>query len=87
MTLYAEIEKTFPAIENVFIKKNLLEFKNTQPELLYLYHLGLGTWIRNRFLYDKSELHHAFVEDGILDIDEMSMQVIVAFHLFVNFGK
>lgn len=87
MTLYEEIAKTFPIIENVFTKEDLSEFKAAQPNQLSLYHFGLGTWIRNQFLYSKSELFLAFINDGICDIDEMSMQLIIAFHLFVNAMK
>jgi len=84
MKLYREIEKIFPAIEKQFNAKNLHEFKNTRISDLYLYHFGLGTWIRNNLLYQTSNLYNLFLENGINCTDEMSSYIIKLFHYELN---
>ena len=85
MLLYKEIEKTFPAIEKVFSKEELLCFKDASPIDLYLYHFGLGTWIRNNLLHpENSVLYNFLIENGIEDSDDMSTLIILLFHYHVS---
>ena len=81
MSLYEEIENSFPVIEKLFSKEDLLEFKNTDKKELCLYHFGLGLWIRNNLLYpNKNNLRDLFLADCIMNEDDMSAIVIQFFH-------
>lgn len=81
MTLYEAIEKTFPVMEKAFPREYLLKFKYTPVGDLYLYHFGLGTWIRNHLLCsEKDRLRRLFLEHNITRPDDMSFYVIRLFH-------
>ena len=83
MELYKEVEKIFPLIEEAFTE-GLLEFKNTRISDLYIYNFGIGTWIRNNFLYPKgSILYNLFLENGIEHPDDMSSYIIKLFHCYL----
>lgn len=85
MELYKEIEKTFSMIEKVFLQEDLLNFKNIRVGDLYLYHFGLGTWIRNNLLYPrKSLLWQLFLKNGIEHPDDMSSLIISLFHYYIS---
>lgn len=80
MRLYQEIENCFRVIEDSFSVEKLLEFKNTPVGELYLYHFGLGIWIRNNLLTEKSALYKSFIENNIAQKDDMSSLIITLFH-------
>ena len=84
MNLYREIENSFPTIEKLFTKEDLLEFKNAPLADLYLYHFGLGTWIRDNLLFSESLLYNLFLENGIENPDAMSGLVIKQFHCYLS---
>ena len=81
LTLYREVERNLPLIEQLFTEEKLFEFKNTRISDLYIYHFGLGTWIRNNLLYHKeSSLYSLFLENGIEHPDDMSAFIIALFY-------
>ena len=85
MELYDEIENSFQIIEKWFSKENLQEFKDTPVSDLYLYHFGLGIWIRNDLLNpQKSHLYDLFSENGIEHQDDMSSLIINQFHEYIS---
>lgn len=43
---------------------------------LYKYHFGYGLWIRNNFLYKKTNVLNFFNNIGITDIDDISTLII-----------
>ena len=47
------IQKCFLEIENICSEKLLNEFVKCNYDELYIFHFGLGTWIRNNLLNDK----------------------------------
>lgn len=59
-------------------------FKNTDKEELYLYHFGLGTWIRNNLIYNNDNIMYAFKENNINDLDEISHLIILEFHNWLS---
>ena len=85
MKLYREIENSFPLIEKLFAKEDLLEFKNAPVSDLCLYHFGLGAWIRDNLLSPKDNLLYSlFLENGIEHTDEMSAFIIKIFHYYMS---
>lgn len=84
MTLLDEIEKSFPEMQKLFSKHELQQFKKTPSSDLYMYHFGLGTWIRNDLLNETGVLHQRFVEAGIPCKDMMSSIVLYRFHTFIT---
>ena len=48
--LISLIQQHFPEIEALFSEKSMDEFLSCAFENLYLYHFGLGTYIRNSLL-------------------------------------
>lgn len=84
MDLYEELENKFSIIEKLFTEESLLKFKNSLLSDLYVYHFGLGTWIRNKLLYPKdSILYRLFLENGIEHPDDMSFFIIKLFHYYL----
>ena len=84
MQLYEEILNKFPIIEKRFSADELLEFKDTLAGDLYMYHFGLGIWIRNNLLKEKSLLYQLFIENNIIHKDEMSFLTIKLFHFSLS---
>ena len=85
MTLYKEIENSFPMIESLLSEEDLLEFKESPIKDLLFYHFGLGTWIRNNLLNTKENcLNSLFLENGVEDLDDMSFYIIMLFHYHVS---
>ena len=85
MDLYKEIENCFPLVEKQFTHESLLEFKNTPISDLYLYHFGLGAWIRNNLLYPKeNHLYDLFILNGIKHPDEMPSLIITKFYFYIT---
>ena len=78
--LQQEVRECFHLIEQFFSEESLVEFKNTPKDELYLYHFGLGTWIRNNLLTDQSILRRHFIQYGVLDRDDMSSMIIRFYH-------
>ena len=84
MSLKEEISKIFPTLELILGIKEMSEFKNTSKNDLYMYHFGLGLWIRNNLLTEESKLYKLFIENNILNEDDMSSLVIKLFHEYVT---
>ena len=84
MELFSEIEKSFSKIEKLFSTEELLEFKNTSRDYLWLYHFGIGTWIRNYLLTEKSKLYQLFIDNKITHKDDMSTLIIEKFHEHIS---
>ena len=59
------------------MKEEKLRFIYTSEENLSLYHFGLGTYIRNKYLINESELYLRLKKIGIDDVDEMPKYVII----------
>lgn len=83
MLLFIEIEKSFPALEKLFSKEELLIYRDTPIDSLFLYHFGLGLWIRNNLLYPERALYKLFIKDGISQPDDMSSVIVNFFHIHV----
>ena len=48
------------------------------------FNVGIGTMIRLKFLRPVNSLRKAFVKEGITDVDEMSMRVLIAFREYLQ---
>jgi len=60
------------------------ELKNTDKDKLFVYHFGLGLFIRNHFLSEENALYQEFLKQGIDHKDDMSAEIIRAFHDYLN---
>jgi len=85
MIIYKQIEKSFSQIEKLFSKKALLEFSKNRPGHLKEYNFGLGTMIRLKVLRPKSTLYLSFIKNGFIDRDEMTMEIIKAYHRHLHY--
>ncbi|WP_040195868.1 DUF6794 domain-containing protein [Candidatus Soleaferrea massiliensis] len=81
-SLYKYLKNSFPEIEKLFSEAEMERFKNTPPEDLYLYHFGLGTWIRNNLITQDKKLFKMFLWEDIWHIDDMSDIVIREFQRY-----
>ncbi len=84
MKLLSLVEALFPEIEKQFEKEELAEFAKHDFAMLAEYHFGLGTWIRNHFLYGDTALAKEFEAVGIKHPDDMSGFIIEMFHTHCN---
>ena len=84
MELYKEIEKNFPVIEKFLAEEALLAFAYAHPDDLEKYNWGLGTMIRLKLLRPRRILYRKFVQEGFTDRDEMTMEIIRAFHKYTQ---
>lgn len=85
MGLYEVIENTFPDLEKAFSREYLLGFMCTRVGDLYLYHFGMGTWIRNHLLWPgENHLYQLFLENNIVRPDDMSFHIIRLFHYYLS---
>lgn len=80
MTLFDEIEKSFPEIEKFFDQKSLKAFMNCSASGLSRYHFSLGLWIRNNLLAEGTHLLAVFNSLGITIKDDMSEVIIMYFY-------
>ena len=83
VNLYQAIQKYFPALEKLFDNKTLEDFLHCSHDERYLYHLNLGTWIRNNLLKDKA-LVRLFHVQNIWHKDDMSTIMIEQLHIYVQ---
>jgi len=84
MDLHTKISEIFPILELVLHQNDLNDFKNTDKDNLYLYHFGLGLYIRNNLLSENNNLFLIFVENNIINKDDMSSYIIESFHKYLN---
>ena len=82
MKFYRELEKSFSEIEKIFDEISMFNFINSNYNDLCLYHFGLGTFIRNNILQEKSEIYKIFLQSGIKDKDEISSIIIKLFYFY-----
>lgn len=84
MNLHDELLKCIQKMEEIIPKSELKQIKDCAYDQLYLYHLGLGTWIRNNVLTPKAEITTLFRESGIKELDEMSSFIIKCLYMKLN---
>ena len=79
-TLYKEMKKAFPKIEQFFTPSVLSEFLDTSVHQLEKYNYGIGTMIRLKMLSRRNALYHEFVNLGYTDKELMSLEILKGFH-------
>lgn len=84
MIIFKEIEKKFILIEKSLSKKDLKDFMDSDFTKLFLYHFGLGTFIRNEYLMPGMPLFKLFCKCGINSPDDMSSVMIKLFYIYEN---
>lgn len=83
MDLISEIRKTYPFLKNYFTPKKLSEFLSKNYTDIYLYHFGLGTWVRENIIPnpDYKDLYNLFRSLGITHTDDMSFLILSLFYI------
>ena len=84
MDLLDDIKKEFPSIEEKLSEETIQQLIECDYDNLHLYHFGLGMWIRNNLLTDKSRLFMFFRLNGIDSLDDMSMLMIQLFYFYMR---
>lgn len=84
MELFQELKKSFTKIQRSFTPESLEEFLHTPYDELSRCHFGIGIWIRNCLLTEKSKLWCCFMDGGVYDLDDMSDFVIKAFYIYIK---
>lgn len=84
MDLYDEIKTQFPKMADCLPPKEMKKFLECDYKKLALYHLGLGTWIRNNLLQKNSSLFNTFLSCGISEKDDMSSLMIRLFYIYLK---
>ena len=74
--LHEEIVRTVRKIVFVLDSEFRNELKATTERELSDFHFGLGVWIRNNILTNDSAVYRIFVENGIIEKDDMSAILI-----------
>lgn len=91
MALLSEIVMSFPEIEKLLSVEGLEQFIECDFNELYTYHLGIGTWIRNILIREKSDLLGGFIKGGVTEPDDMSMIIMQLFYIYLrtktDFGR
>jgi hypothetical protein len=85
LDLIREIEKNLSAVKAFFSESTLCEFCNTPMGDLEKYNAGLGAVIRVRLLRTNGVLYRKFLEQGFLQKDKMSMEIIREFYRHMLF--
>ncbi|MHB1314256.1 MAG: hypothetical protein ACYCX2_02075 [Christensenellales bacterium] len=83
MDLFREIERNFPKIEKLCTESIRRELSTSFIIDLGKFNYGFGTMIRLRLLRPFHVLYKHFISNGYTDLDEMSMEVMRAFHKYM----
>ena len=89
MSLYAEIEKTFTAIEKFLSQEELSEFMKTPTFRLYAFYYNLAMRIKKTELFEGSRLRRLFLENNIEQTEIMLDTILTLFHyhMYCRFKK
>ena len=80
MNLEKEFEVIYDWLDDLLSDEEKKKMLSHDVEELYIYHFGLGTWIRNNILTEKSEVYKFFIKMGVSHKDDMSMEIIEGFY-------
>ena len=80
MNLEKEFEVIYDWLDDLLSDEEKKKMLSHDVEELYIYHFGLGTWIRNNVLTEKSEVYKIFIKMGVSNKDDMSMETIEGFY-------
>jgi len=70
--------------KKILTKEQIKEFKNYKKEKLICCHFGLGTLIRNRYLWNRQKIYYLFIEQNISHPDDMSNIILEKFHEYLQ---
>jgi hypothetical protein len=73
------------ALNNLLNNDMKEDIKNSDVRGLIRYHMGLGMWIRNNWIYQSSNrITRLFVNNGLRHPDDMSQIIIIGYHYYLN---
>jgi hypothetical protein len=85
--LYKEMRNIFIELESILSKEKLLSIKNCRKSELGEYSFGIGTYLRNRYFWNKKKIYYLFCENGVIHPDEMSIIVLANFQKYLREKK
>jgi len=81
----ATLEECYKALDEKLDKKTKDAIRKSSVEGLGEYHFGVGLWIRNTWIYPANDrIDKVFRDAGITDPDEMSYEIILGYHYYLN---
>jgi len=79
------LEECYAVLDKELDVKTKNAIKNSSIDDLIEYHFGLGTWIRNNWIYPANDrIEKVFLEAGFDHPDDMSQEIIVGYHYYLN---
>ena len=84
MELYNEIQKCIIYLKSVLPENYLQQLKNQKYSQLYIYHFGIGTWLRNNVLTPEAKITSLLIQSGRTELDDMSMFIIQCLYIHLN---
>ena len=77
--------KHYKALDNELDDETKNAIKESNVDDLIKYHFGLGTWIRNNWIYPTTEkIAKVFLDADIAHPDDMSHEIILGYHYYLN---
>ncbi|MDR0767715.1 MAG: hypothetical protein LBE57_04680 [Methanosarcinales archaeon] len=82
----ATLDDCYKALDYLLDEEIKEEIKNKSTDELFLYHFGLGMWIRNNWIYPapNSRITKVFLDLGYDHPDDMSHEIIRGYHYYLN---
>ena len=80
MDFEKEMNVIYDWLDDLLSEEEKEKMLGCDVEDLYIYHFGLGTWIRNNILTEKSAVYRFYLNMGITHKDDMSMEIIEGFY-------
>ncbi len=84
MELYNEIQKCILYLKSVLPENYLKQLKNQKYSQLYIYHFGIGMWLRNNVLTPEAKITSLLIQSGRTEPDDMSMFIIQCLYIHLN---
>ncbi|MCL2671775.1 MAG: hypothetical protein FWF10_07050 [Clostridiales bacterium] len=81
----ASLEECYAALDALLDDAFKEALRDADPNELYVYHFGLGMWIRNNWIYpSENRITKVFVDAGFEEADGMSSAIIRGYHYYLN---
>jgi hypothetical protein len=79
------LEDCYLALNNLLNDQMKNDIKISSVNNLIEYHMGLGMWIRNNWVYQtNNRIAKLFLDNGIKHPDDMSQAIIIGYHYYLN---
>ncbi len=76
--------ETFEELKRILCTETIWMIKDTPADAIYRLHFGVGTYIRNMYLYPKKPLYYYFLQHAMVSEDNMPAAFLKEFHSYLN---